>query len=237
MNRHTARTRIKICGIREPAHAKAAADAGADAIGLVFVEASPRCVTEEEAAKIITALPAFIEPVGLFADAEIDHVQSMAQRLALRTVQLHGRESPGDAATLAPLRVIKAIPFTTPEATRDTLATWRAVPTLAGVLFDAPSATANRPSGGTGTALDWQALATLLHGVEDRHPISALLAGGLTPDNVAHALGVVRPWAVDVSSGVEVSRGVKDAGRIAEFCRNVRTFDTTYVTDPDGSPG
>ena len=160
------RTRIKICGVREPESALAAAQAGADAIGLVFASASPRCVSRDQARQIVQALPTFVEPVGLFVDASVKQIQATANEVGLRTVQLHGQESPDMAAQLAPIRVIKAIGFD-PIDISARLDPWRQTPgTLAGLLWDAPKSDNKDsglapPSGGSGTQFDWTALAKL----------------------------------------------------------------------------
>ena len=220
------RTRIKICGIRDPQTARAAAAAGADAIGLVFVEGSPRWVSVEQAADIVAALPAFVAPVALFVDAPAAHVRSIAARLGIGTVQLHGQEPPDMAAALAPLRVLKALPFA-PATFEAELARWRGAG--AGIVVDAPPRDHAGPPagrGGTGRRLDWQRLATAWapDGPDGSRP-RLVLAGGLTPANVPAAASLLRPGAVDVSSGVESRRGVKDARLIEAFCAAVAEAD------------
>ncbi len=227
-------TRIKICGITTPETALAAALAGADAIGLVFVAGSPRQVTLEAARDIVAALPAFVEPVGLFVDEDVDAVRRTADALRLRTVQLHGSESPRDVSQLTPLRVLKSIAFESRHVSEG-LATWREVPNVAGVLFDTPPPspdTVAAERGGTGRRFDWDALARLVHAGLLRHAPPFILAGGLTPANVADAIGKLRPYAVDVSSGVESSRGVKDTALIRAFCKTVRHADTAIAPSP-----
>ena len=218
------RTRTKICGIRSVDHALAAADAGADAIGLVFVERSPRAVTVEQAAKIVAALPPFVEPVGLFVDEPVTEVLRVAHAANLRTVQLHGREGPAVVHQLAPLRVVKAIGFD-PGHVLEKLQPWRGpAHNLAGLLYDAAIPRDGLP-GGTGEALPWP---DLIH-LRDRGELADLppmvLAGGLTPENVAEAIAQVRPYAVDVSSGVEASRGAKDPDLMRRFCAAVHAAD------------
>lgn len=224
------RTRIKICGVREPSTALAAAQAGADAIGLVFAVASPRFVSHDQAKKIVRALPAFVEPVGLFVDAPVEQIQATANELGLSTVQLHGRESPNIVAQLAPMRVIKAIAFE-PTDLSAKLDSWRQTPgSLAGLLWDAPKSANNEaglapPSGGSGSRFDWEALAKLKDAGSLESLAPMILAGGLTPDNVGQAISQLAPWGVDVSSGVESSRGEKDDALIAAFCAAVRDAD------------
>jgi phosphoribosylanthranilate isomerase len=224
------RTRIKICGVRDAATAQAAAAAGADAIGLVFVRASPRFVTLAQARKIIAALPAFVEPIGLFVDTPAAQVLRVARALGLRTVQVHGQETPAYAARLAPLRVIKGIGFTGDFDTLIAEVThWRKeCPNLAAIIWDAPPSAAARKSkltGGSGRTLDWKGLAQLAQLNGPNTQPRYILAGGLTPTNVAQAVRIVRPFAVDVSSGVESSRGVKDPALIRAFCAQVRRAD------------
>ncbi|MFA9478301.1 N-(5'-phosphoribosyl)anthranilate isomerase [Phycisphaerales bacterium AB-hyl4] len=232
------RTRIKICGIHDLASADAAVEAGADAVGLVFVRDSARRVTVKVAQQIVQRLPAFVEPVGLFADAPTRHIREVASAVGLRTVQLHGEEHPGDVAALNDLRVIKAVAFH-PSLVVESVGPWQRerLTNLAAVLFDTPpplavtregqSSAAGKPAllGGSGRAFDWHALAERCAD----ETLSALpplvLAGGLTPENVAKAISVVRPYAVDVSSGVESSRGVKDVSRIRAFVEAVMGAD------------
>ncbi len=221
------RTRIKICGIRTPEAALAAADAGADAIGLVFVPGSPREVDIATAMGIVETLPAMVEPIALFANESPGRIVSIAQQLRLRTVQLHGRESVEDVRAIAPLRVLKAIAFEQ-ETLQDTLATWRSGPAnVAAMLIDSPPPAQAQITGGHGQSFDWASLAQVM----DQGLLADLprwmLAGGLTPANVEQAIGMLRPYAVDVSSGVEASRGVKDIQKIHAFCEAVRRADAS----------
>ncbi|MEM9414459.1 MAG: phosphoribosylanthranilate isomerase [Planctomycetota bacterium] len=205
------RTRIKICGVKDEAMAHAAVAAGADAVGLVFVEASPRYIEVLDAARVVASLPPFVEPVGLFVDASAEHVLRVCHATGIHTVQLHGRESIALLDQLPGLRIIKALPFD-PD-TLDTALMWDADPRVSALLFDAAT-------GGSGETIDWHALAAVMPGLSK--PV--ILAGGLSAENVAEAVEVVRPYAVDVSSGVEATRGVKDAAKIAAFCESVRLF-------------
>ena len=217
------RTRIKICGLTTVEAALASAAAGADAVGLMFVEASPRVVTIQQATQIVSALPAFVEPIGLFVNRPVEQVLDTAGQLGLRCVQLHGSETPEDVAQLTGLRVIKALGFEDANQARKAMNNWRdPPPQLAGLMFDAkPPADAAIP-GGLGQTFDWQALTELLSDPAFEHLPPVILAGGLTPGNVAEAIRVVKPYAVDVSSGVESQRGVKDIGLIARFCQAVQ---------------
>lgn len=246
------RTRIKICGIRDAATAFVAAEAGADAIGLVFVPGSPRHIMLEEAQHIVAVLPPWVEPVGLFCDEPADRILQAANALRLRTVQLHGNEQPELAAALAPLRVIKALPFDGPEPVRAAIDRWRSCANLAGLLLDAPPSPGEKLTGGSGRQLDWNQLAQLIQ----RHPLQRgsapsaeaavgspaplppiVLAGGLRPDNVSQAIATVRPYGVDVSSGVESARGVKDRQLIQAFCCAVRRIDAQLDLDRAASAG
>jgi phosphoribosylanthranilate isomerase len=221
------RTRIKICGVRDVGTARAAAEAGADAVGLIFAPASPRLVTLARARQIVAALPGFVEPVALFVNAPLAVVRTTAAKLGIRTVQLHGNESPAYAAKLAPLRVIKAVALGV--TTGAELAAWkRAGANLAGLLWDAPAPEAARRAGltgGGGQAGNWHALAVLGQSAALAGLPPTILAGGLDPDNVAVAVALIRPYAVDVSSGVESRRGVKDPRLIEAFCAAVRAAD------------
>jgi phosphoribosylanthranilate isomerase len=204
-----ARTRIKICGIRDVETALVAAECGADAVGLVFVPGSVRRVEPEAAWEIACALPPFVAKVGLFVDAGSSRYHEVMERCPCDYGQLHGSESVEEVLECGP-RVIKAVRFD-PATIEAEFEKWNEVAEVEALLIDGGA-------GGEGKALDWAALAR----VQDAcvHPI--ILAGGLTPQNVGEAIRVVRPWAVDVSSGVESSRGVKDAGLIEAFCEAVR---------------
>ena len=217
-------TRIKICGVNDPDIARVAAEAGADAVGLVFVEGSPRYVSIEQAGQILAALPAFVEPVALCVDAPTDRIRSTADSLGLGTVQLHGNETPDDVCALSPLRVIKAVAFQDSKTIESQRARWQGLTNLAGLLFDTPPVDGALP-GGSGRRFDWTALAERRgNGVPQIFP-PLILAGGLTAANVAEAIRTVRPHAVDVSSGVESRPGVKDPKLIRAFCAAVRDAD------------
>ena len=209
-------TRIKICGIRDIESAQAAVDAGADAIGLVFVKASPRHVTVDQARAIVRSLPPFVEPVGLFVDEALEHVRDTCMAVGLHTVQLHGRETIDYARKLNDCRVIKAA--TIGDEKHTTWFTHLKPHHIVGLLLDAPPAPDSDLTGGSGVTFDWKAIDSL-----DRKSLPLLiLAGGLTAANVGEAIRIVKPFAVDVSSGVESSRGIKDPGLIRAFCDAVR---------------
>lgn len=202
------RTRVKICGITRIEDAEAAARAGADAIGLVFDPASPRCVDLERARAIAQAVPPFVTVVGLFVDAAPERVREVLNWVGLDLLQFHGTESPEQCRQYA-RRYIKAIRMR-PEV--DLLGEARRYADAAGILLDSfvPGV-----SGGSGRTFDWTRVPR-----DFGRPL--ILAGGLAPHNVAEAIRRVRPYAVDVSSGVERSPGVKDPDKIAAFLEAVR---------------
>jgi len=205
------RTRIKICGIREALHACVAADAGADAIGLVFYRESPRYVTPGAAAAIAATLPPFVMTVGLFVDASEAKVRDALATVRLDLLQFHGTESPEYCASFG-VPYVRAVPM----APGIDLLEWAGRFSAArALLLDAH---APGQPGGTGRSFDWAAIPHDL-------PIPLILSGGLTVDNVGRAVREVQPWAVDVSSGVEASRGSKDPQKIVEFIRSVRRED------------
>lgn len=203
------RTRIKICGVRTPQAARAAADAGADAIGFVFHPGSQRFIEPEDAFAIMASLPPFLTTVGLFVNATVETFCQMEERCPTNLSQLHGDE-PEDVVEQCGPGVIKAIRFDGATIERD-LARWSAVAEVDAILVDGSA-------GGGGTPFDWDALARAKHACAK--PL--LLAGGLTPANVAEAIRTVQPWAVDISSGVESSPGVKSPELIRAFCEAVR---------------
>ncbi|AGM41386.1 phosphoribosylanthranilate isomerase [Spiribacter salinus M19-40] len=199
------RTRIKICGITRPDDGVFAAEAGADAIGLVFHEASPRAVSPHQAAQIIAALPPLVVAVGLFLDAEPQAVREILAVVPLDVLQFHGSE-PADYCTSFGRRYMKSVGM----AGGDPWAVAAAHPRASALLLDghAPGA-----AGGSGESFDWgQAL-------PDSHRI--IIAGGLGPDNVAEAVRKTRPWGVDCSSAVESAPGIKDDHQVAAFTEEV----------------
>jgi len=209
MNR--VRTRVKICGLREGLHAVVAADAGADAIGLVFYRESPRFVTPGAAANIVALLPPFVTSVGLFVDADAAKVNDTLASVRLDMLQFHGNETPEFCASFG-LPYVRAVRM---EAGTDLLEWAGRFSTARALLLDThiPG-----EAGGTGRTFDWAMIPRDL-------PIPVILSGGLTAENVGQAVREVQPWAVDVSSGVEASRGSKDPRKIVEFIRSVRIED------------
>jgi phosphoribosylanthranilate isomerase len=201
-------TRVKICGITRPEDALAAARAGADAIGLVFFAKSPRNVEIEQAASIANALPPFVTSVALFVNPQADHVVTVLQRVRPDVLQFHGEELPEFCRSFGVpyLKAVRVRPET------DLLQSAALYADAQGLLLDAWSAGAH---GGTGERFDWSLIPADL-------PKSPILAGGLSPANVRLAIETVKPWAVDVSSGVEAAKGIKDAALIAAFMKEVR---------------
>jgi len=195
--------RVKICGITRLQDLHAACQAGADALGFVFYEKSPRHLTIATAAALVRELPPFVQAVGLFVNAEPAFIESVLQAVPLDLLQFHGDETPADCARFG-RPYIKAV-----RVNRDTdlLKCAADFDTARGLLLDAyvPGV-----PGGTGKRFDWSLIPADL-------PRPVILSGGLTPDNVAEAIQRVRPWAVDVSSGVEAAKGIKDAHKIAQF--------------------
>lgn len=206
------RTRIKICGIKDSDHALAAAEAGADAVGFMFYRESPRFVEPEDARSIMDTLPPMVSTVGVFVNPSIEKFCDCEELCPTNYVQLHGTESQEMVRQCGPW-LIRAVRYDA-ATIKTELATWDAIDEVDAILVDGSL-------GGQGVALDWNGLAEATAGVKT--PI--FLAGGLTPENVGEAIRVVRPYGVDVSSGVEVERGVKDAGLIRAFCEAVRDAD------------
>ncbi|HSJ81974.1 MAG TPA: phosphoribosylanthranilate isomerase [Thiobacillus sp.] len=195
--------RVKICGITRLQDLHAACDAGADALGFVFYEKSPRHLSIASAAALLRELPPFVQSVGLFVNAEPAFIESVLQAVPLDLLQFHGDETPADCARFG-RPYIKAVRV---NRETDLLKCAADFDAACGLLLDA---WVTGVPGGTGERFDWSLIPANL-------PKTVILSGGLTPDNVAEAVQRVRPWAVDVSSGVEVSKGIKDAHKIAQF--------------------
>lgn len=189
--------RVKICGIRRRDDALLAAELGADALGFVFWPASPRFLDPDDAREIVAALPPFVSTVGVFVDQPESYVCDVARLLNLSAVQLHGNEAL-DSYGRVPGRMIKAIPV---REGQDCLAAVSAISGGVTVLLDAHDPVKR---GGTGRTIDWSQAAS----AAKVRPI--ILSGGLNAENVGAAVGTVRPYAIDVSSGVEISPGIKD---------------------------
>ncbi|MEQ9617292.1 MAG: phosphoribosylanthranilate isomerase [Phycisphaerales bacterium] len=207
-----ARTRIKICGITREEDAFAACEAGADALGFVFAKQSKRFVDPNRAWDIACAIPPFVSRVGLTVDLSPDAYDTIRESFPFDLGQLHGSEDVLTAQACGP-DVIKAIRFDASSIAQE-IERWNAVHEIDALLIDGSS-------GGEGTAFDWAALKP--HMAACHHPV--IIAGGLTHENVGEAIRTLRPFAVDVSSGVESAPGVKDAGLMEKFCAAVRAAD------------
>jgi len=210
---------IKICGVTTVADALLAAEAGADAIGLNFYAGSPRCISVATAQEIVQALPADVAKVGVFVNMPVAEVMARADSLQLDWIQLHGDETPEAIAELSPRRVIRALPCG-PNALPTVVAyleRCQKLGALPGALL--ADAAAGTTYGGTGRTADWNQLTPPRDWL---HDIPLVLAGGLTPDNVAAAIGTVQPDAVDTASGVESSPGKKDLDRVQRFVTAAR---------------
>ena len=203
------RTRVKICGITRPGDARAAAEAGADAIGLVFYAPSPRFLNVERAAEIRDALPPFVQTVALFVNADAAQVAQVLGRVRPGMLQFHGEETPQFCAQFG-------VPYVKACRVRpgvDLLEYLRPFSSAAAWLLDSFV----EAYGGVGERFDWSLVP---RGLE--RPL--ILSGGLERGNVAEAVRQLRPWGVDVSSGVESARGVKDPAKIEEFVARVRAI-------------
>lgn len=211
------RTRVKICGITRPEDGLAAARLGADAIGLVFWPPSPRAVDGARARQIISALPPFVTVVGLFVDAAPQVIEAVLREAPLDALQFHGSEQPADCERYG-RPYIKAVRVRAPQ---DVLAAAARYTHAGGLLLDTYHP--DQP-GGTGHRFDWGMIPGEL-------PMSVILAGGLDVDNVTTAMRQVRPYAVDVSSGVEAEKGIKSAAKIAAFINKVREGDEQHNPD------
>ena len=203
---------VKVCGITSPEDAACAAEAGADAIGMVFWPGSPRAVSLERARAIGAVLPSSVVKVGVFVDASRDEMARVADAAGLDLLQLHGEEPPELLAGL-PRRALKAIRVGSGFVAEDALRYADAL----GLLLDTRSA---ETPGGTGRAFDW----SLVRGVRERARF-VVLAGGLTPDNLSAALAAVRPHGVDASSGLETAPGRKDPARVRAFVAAARAAE------------
>ena len=207
------RTRVKICGITRPEDARAAAELGADAIGLVFYAPSPRAVTIEQAQAVCAALPPFVTRVGLFVNALREEIQQVLNAVPLDLLQFHGDETATDCEGFE-RPYIKALRM---AADMDVVSELKAFSSATGILLD--SYQVGVP-GGTGQTFNWSRVP-----VQMAQPI--ILAGGLTPDNVAMAIEQVRPYAVDVSGGVEAAKGIKDRNKMMAFLNEVQHVGTS----------
>jgi len=201
------RTRVKICGITRPLDAEAAIQHGADALGLVFYAPSPRAVTIEQAKEIVAGLPPYVTVVGLFVNEEKDRIDEVLSKVRIDLLQFHGDETPEECISYSR-------PFTKAIRMRDgvdLIAEINRYSQADGLLLDTYR---KGIPGGTGDSFNWELIPAE---VAD----SIVLAGGLTPENVEQAIRQVHPYAVDVSGGVEMEKGIKDREKIAAFMRGV----------------
>jgi phosphoribosylanthranilate isomerase len=194
--------RIKICGITDLDDARLCVAAGADALGFIFVEGTPRFVTPETAARIVAALPPFVTPVGVFWNHAAGHVKAVAEQCGLGALQFHGDETPEDLHDFR-LPVIKVLKVAG-RADLDRMADYR----VTAFLLDSPARWSEGESRDVAAEM------------ARRHPV--LLSAGLTPDNVAEAVRRVRPYGVDINSGVEARPGRKDEARVIRFVNEAR---------------
>ena len=199
--------KIKICGITNLEDALAAADAGADALGFNFYKKSPRCIEPGKAAEIIERLPPFVMPVGIFVNEREDRIREIQHMTCIQSVQFHGDESPEFCQRFEG-RVIKAFQVKDKESLK-VMAHYR----VGAFLLDSYR---EGMRGGTGVTFDWHlAVVAKTFG-------KIILAGGLTPVNVAEAVKLVQPYGVDVAGGVENEKGIKDQGKVKKFITEVR---------------
>jgi phosphoribosylanthranilate isomerase len=204
-------TRVKICGITRPEDALAAVRLGADAVGLVFYAKSPRHVSPQQALEITRALPPFVTSVGLFVNPTAAEVETVLQALHLDLLQFHGEEPP-ELCRRFRVPYLKAVRV---KPGLDLVQYAASYSDARGLLLDAFVEGAH---GGTGQSFDWGLIPAAL-------PLPVVLSGGLDAANVAAAIEQAKPWAVDVSSGVESAKGIKDAARMAAFMQGVRNAD------------
>jgi len=204
-------TRIKICGITREQDLQATVAAGADALGFVFYDKSPRNIAPQRAAELLRALPPFVTSVGLFVDPSEGMVREVLAQVPLDVLQFHGDESPEFCAQFGRpyLKAIRVRPGV------DLVECASRYAAAQGLLLDAY---VDGVQGGTGESFDWALIPRELS-------LPVILSGGLHPANVALAVRAVRPYAVDVSSGVEASKGIKDAAKVAAFIKEVKNVD------------
>ncbi len=206
-----ARTRIKICGITRPEDARVAVQSGADALGLVFYPKSPRAVSVTQAAEIAAAVPAFVTLVALFVDEAAESVSRVLESVPVDLLQFHGDESEAFCRQFSRpwIKALRVRPET------DLVASCQDFGSARGILLDAWQ---EGVPGGTGKTFDWSLISSGL-------PLPLLLAGGLNAENVGRAIDTARPFAVDVSGGVEAEPGIKDPDKIRQFIAAVQAAD------------
>ena len=216
------RVKVKICGIRSLEDAEAALDAGADALGFNFWQQSPRYVDPAAAREIIAKLPPMATVVGVFVNEEANRIVTLASELGLSAVQLHGDEPPEFCASLGSIKTIKAI-----RVGQDfDLGVLKSYAVNL-VLLDS---NIKGSYGGTGQSFDWSIA------IEAQRWARIILAGGLTAENVAHAIAQVRPWAIDVCSGVEAEPGRKDLAQVRQFMSVVAQANALIASEAEEVP-
>ena len=221
------RTRVKFDGIMRPEDAIAAANLGADAIGMVLHANTPRLIDLATARQILAVVPPFVTPLGIFVDASAEIVLNITSNLQLRCVQLHGNESAETIAALENLIVIKAIRVSR-EHFGDGLRTWRAaiekhkLKNLKALLLETAG---TKEAGGTGTVNDWETIRAHQAAGDFQGLPPIIAAGGLRPEIVGDVVRTLRPWAVDVSSGIESAIGIKSKEKMAMFIEAVAAAD------------
>ena len=203
------RIKVKICGTTSLKDAFFAVESGADAIGFIFYKMSPRNISQKEAKEIILQLPPFIETVGVFVNETSDKINRIAEQCKLNSIQLHGEESPALCRRVK-RKVIKAFRVKNADSLKS-IASYK----VSGFLLDSYN---DGSKGGTGQVFDWN----LALRVKKQGPV--ILAGGLNPYNVFTAIHRVKPYGVDVCSGVENSPGIKDHEKVRAFIKSVRRF-------------
>lgn len=207
------RTRVKICGITRKQDVAAATTAGADALGFVFYEPSPRFVAPELARELVNGVPPFVTATGLFVNPTAEFVKSVLAQVPLDLLQFHGDEPPELCSSFG-VRWIKAVRVQARSDIEDAFERYR---NASGLLVDAWDP---HKYGGTGQSFNWSV-------IPGQRPLPLILAGGLASDNVSRAVAQVRPWAVDVSGGVESSKGIKDVAKMTDFINEVHRVDET----------
>lgn len=210
---HFERTRVKICGFTRKKDAIAAARLGVDAIGLVFYPKSPRALSILQAQEIVRSLPPFVTVVALFVNEQQQRIQDVLQKVKIDMIQFHGEEDRHACESIG-MPYIKAIAM---RDESDLAEAAKCYSSASALLLDAWHPVMK---GGTGVPFNWS-------GVPDQLDLPIILAGGLTSENVARAIAMVRPYAVDVSSGVETEKGIKDANKMAAFLQEVDNFERT----------
>ena len=214
------RVRIKLCGMMHPTDARLAAALGADAVGMVLHANSKRQISAEIAKEIVKSVPALVTTVGISVNADFDTCRKLIDQTGISTIQLHGDESPELVRKLAPFPVIKAVKVNK-NTIHQTMKTWverkADLPNLKAILLES----ASPQSGGSGVVNDFELIADLIK-TNTFGDFPLILAGGLNPSNVAHAIKIVKPYAVDVSSGIEETPGQKSEKLMREFVTAVQ---------------